>query len=200
MDLDVSLAASQLARMRGMTGYYHRRFFADTRFTLLVGIGIIVASAAIDGRLMALLAPVALLGAAQTAFDASYLTLARQYARSLEGWLNARAGTDVLVAAGLEEAYLYPLDRPKLVGVPFDRVPTWFGTMTLLYTLYGVAAYALGVWGTWQAWGGGREAVLYVAGLGLVTVAVLASGIRWFVAGVGEHKLREVLDPTFPPT
>jgi hypothetical protein len=197
MDPDVALASAQLARMRGMTGYYHRRFFADTRFTLVVGLGIVVAAAAIDERLVALLAPVALLGAAQTAFDASYLTFARQYARALEGWLNERVGTDILVAADLEEAYLYPLDRRKIVTVPFDRAPTWFSTMTLLYTLFGIAAYALGVWGTWSVFGGGREARLYVAILGVVTVVVLGLGVVWFVTGSGERKLRDVLDPVF---
>lgn len=194
---DVKLAAAQLARMRGMTGYYHRRFFADTRFTLVVGLGVVVAAAAIDERLIAFLAPVALLGAAQTAFDASYLTFARQYARALEGWLNDRTETDVLVAAHLEEVYLYPLDKPKLVTIPFDRGLTWFGTMTMLYTLLGVAAYGLGMWGTWSVWGGGREARLYVAILGVLTVVVLVLGLWWFGTGAGERKLRAVLDPVF---
>lgn len=197
MDHDIDLARSQLARMRGMTGYYHRRFFADTRFTLALGIGIVVAAAAIDERLIALLAPVALLGAAQTAFDASYLTFARQYARSLEGWLNRRAGTEVLVAADLEEVYLYPLDRRKLVTVPFDRGLTWFGTMTLLYTSLGVVAYALGVWATWEVLDGSRAARLYVAVLGVFTLALLAHGLWWFGTGAGERKLRSVLDPVF---
>ncbi len=201
MDHDIGLARAQLARMRGMTGYYHRRFFADTRFTLVVGLGIVVAAAAIDERLIALLAPVALLGAAQTAFDASYLTFARHYARALEGWLNERAGTDVLVAADLEEAYLYPLDRGKLVTVPFDRGLTWFGVMTLLYTLLGVTAYGLGVWATWEVLDGGREARLYLAILGVITIALLAHGLWWFGTGAGERKLRGVLDPVFgePP-
>jgi len=199
MDPDISLAATQLARMRGMTGYYHRRFFADTRFTLVVGLGIVVAAAAVDERLIALLAPVALIGAAQTAFDASYLTFARQYARALEGWLNERVDTNVLVASEMEDAYLYPLDRPKLVGVPLDRAPTWFGTMTLLYTAFGVAAFGLGMWATWEVFDGARFARLYVAGLGVVTLLVLVSGIRWFVVGRGERALRDVLDPVFGP-
>lgn len=197
MDDDIRIAAQQLARMRGMTNYYHRRFFGDIRFTLVLGLAIVVVAVAIDERLIALLAPVALLGAAQTSFDASYLTFARQYARALEGWLNRRLDTDVLVGSQLEETYLYPLDKSKAVTLPFDRTPTWFGTITILQTVVGAIFYGLGMWWTWQAFEGGREARLYVAVLGVITVAVLALGIRWFVAGVGERKLREVLDPVF---
>lgn len=199
MDHDIRLATEQLARMRAMTGYYHRRFFADTRFTLVVGLGVVVVAAAVEPGFVAVLAPVALLGAAQTAFDASYLTFARHYARALEGWLNRRAGTDVLVAAGLEDTYLYPLDRPKLVAIALDRAPTWFGVMTALYTLAGVAAYAFGMWATWEALGGGRSARLYVAVLGVVTALALVAGLWWFVGGVGERRLRAVLDPVFGP-
>lgn len=197
MDDDIRLAAQQLARMRGMTNYYHRRFFGDIRFTLVLGLAIVVVAVAIDERLIALLAPVALLGAAQTSFDASYLTFARQYARALEGWLNRRVGTDVLVGAELEETYLYPLDRAKAVTLPFDRTPTWFGTITILQTVVGAIFYGIGMLWTWEAFGGNQTARLYVAVLGVITLAVFALGIRWFVAGAGERKLREVLDPVF---
>ena len=190
-DLAVRLAHAQLKRMRGMVGYYHRRFFADTRFVLLVGLALVVAAAAVDERLIALVAPVALLGAAQTAFDASYLTFARQYARTLEDWLNGQAGVEVLVAARMEDTYLYPLDRRKVVTIPAGA-PTWFSLMTALYTVLGIAAFAGGVVASiavldeaWLPW--------YLGVLGLLTLAVLGVGLWWFVGGVGERRLAEVL-------
>ena len=46
---------------------------------------------------------VALIGAAQTAFDASYLIFSRQYATRLEHMLNRELGRDILIAHRLEE-------------------------------------------------------------------------------------------------
>ncbi len=193
MDHKVKIAAQQLARMRGMTALYHKRFFADIRFTLLVGFGIVAVAFIWDRRLIALLPVLALLGAAQTAFDASYLIFARHYARSLEQYLNDALGEELLVASRLEDAYLFPLDEPKLVSLPLKGGLTWFGFMTALYTLTGVGFFGLGLWLSYDAlpqqWNDVYVGVMLVA-----AVATLIVGWRWFWRGEGERRLRSVLD------
>ncbi len=198
MDPAVEIAAEQLARMRGMTALYHRRFFADIRFSLLVILGLFTAAAFGAELVVAAVPFVALLGATQTAFDASYLIFARQYAARLEGWINQRLDTGVLVAARLEDTYLFPLDRRKVVTLAFGSGFSWFGFMTAFYTLLGAAAYLVGMvigLEVLEGYGGWYDAFAW--GLGMFTVAALGVGAWWFVGGVGERRLRTVLDETF---
>lgn len=193
MDATTQLAAQQLARMRGMTALYHRQFFSDVRYTLTAGLALVVAAMVWDRRIFALVPIVALIGAAQTAFDASYLIFARHYARSLEQYLNGRLDDEVLVAARLEDTYLFPLDRPKLVTLPLSGGLTWFGFMTALYTLVGVGFFAVGMAQAWtqltEPWN-----VWYVVAVGALAVVALVVGFRWFWGGAGERRLRSVLD------
>ncbi len=193
------LAATQLARMRAMTGYYHRRFFADVRFTLVIILGLFGAGQFGADRLYLGVAPVALLGAAQTAFDASYLIFARQYAARLEAYLNRRGGDEVLVAARLENAYLFPLDRRKVVTFAFGAGFSWFGFMTALYTAAGIGAYGAGLAASWAVLEelGGAWAATYLVLLGIATAASLATGLWWFVGGEGERRLKAILDEAF---
>jgi hypothetical protein len=141
----VAVAGEQLARMRGMNAAYHRRFFADIRFTTSSPWGSSPpAWRSTTGSFLAI-PPVALLGACQTAFDASYLIFSRHYAARLERLINAELGRDVLVAHRLEDAYLFPLDRPKVVTFTL-RGFTWFGFMTALYTMAGIGVYVTRDW------------------------------------------------------
>lgn len=196
MNDDVRLAAAQLARMRGMTGLYHVRFFADVRYTATVGLALGAGGFAIDPALFLAIPFVALLGATQTAFDASYLIFARQYAARLEQWLNARTG-GVLVAAELEAAYLFPLDAIKIVTVPVKGPMSWFSFMTLFYTALGGLAGGAGLWLGWDALVAGAPRVVYLGALVGLGLAALVTGLWWFGSGAGERRLREVLDRTF---
>ena len=119
------LAAAQLARMRGMTRYYHQRFFSDVRFSTAAVLVLLVLGWWEVPEAFLLVPVVALLGAAATAFDASYLIFARQYAARLEGLLNEEAGREVLVASQLESAYLFPLDERKIVVAALGGSFTW---------------------------------------------------------------------------
>jgi len=186
------LAASQLSRMRAMTGLYHQQFFRDIRWTTLLVLATAVSGAAIDRRLFLIIPFLALSGAVQTAFDASYLIFARQYASRLERFLNQRT-EPVLVAAQLEDAYLFPLDETKVVTMRLGADFTWFGFMTGFYTVLGIITYAAGlalgrgsITGAALGW--------YVAALIPITIASLGVGLWWFAMGVGERRLREVFD------
>ncbi len=193
MEPKMQVAVQQLARMRGMTAMYHRQFFSDVRFTLVVGIGIVVVAVVYDRRLIAFLPIIALIGAAQTAFDASYLIFARHYARSLEGYVNRALKEDILVAAQLEDAYLFPLDRPKLVSLPLSGGLTWFGLMTALYTVFGVGFFVVGMilaYDTLPA----RWNVVYLGVMALLTASTVVAGRQWFWRGEGEARLRAILD------
>jgi hypothetical protein len=197
MDDSVNLAAQQLARMRGMNAAYHQRFFSDVRFTLALELLLFAAGYAIDPRLFLAIPVVALVGAAQTAFDASYLIFSRQYATRLEQHLNATTGSDVLVAHKLEDAYLFPLDTRKVVTMPVGSPGTWFGFMTFFYTALGIGAYLSGLIAAWPVLiNADRRAIsaLYLVSLGALTLAALVVGSRWFVGGEGERRLRDVLD------
>lgn len=193
------LAAAQLGRMRGMTRYYHQRFFSDVRTTTVAFIGLFLLGFWEIPEAFLLIPPLAILGAAQTAFDATYLIFARQYAAHLECYLNEAIGKQLLVAAQLEDRYLFPLNTRKIVTAAFGPGFSWFGFMTLLYTGAGVAAALFGLalgWHTLQNAGGGWMAA-YLVTLGLALAATLGVGLWWFVGGVGEARLESILDRDF---
>lgn len=197
MQPNVELAARQLARMRGMTGLYHKQFFSDVRYTTLVSIALLGFGFWQVPELFLLLPVVALIGAAQTAFDASYLIFARHYAASLEAYLNDAVGERVLVAAELERDYLFPLDTPKIVTLAFGSNFTWFGFMTALYTGVGVTTYVVGLILGLPVIESAGWSTAYVAVLGSFTAAALAVGLWWFPGGAGERRLRHILDDAF---
>ncbi len=200
MNPEVRLAADQLGRMRGMTRYYHQRFFSDVRFTTTVTLALFVVGWWNVEEAFLLIPVVALLGAATTAFDASYLIFSRQYAARLEAHLNRQAGTEFLVAAALESTYLFPLDVPKVVTVPLAGPFSWFGFMTILYTATGVAAFGFGLALGVSALGdhGSVWTATYLASVGIAVVATLLVGVWWFPMGEGERRLRAVLDRYLP--
>lgn len=201
MSTEVEIARQQLARMRGMNAMYHRRFFSDIRFTGVVVLAMLVAGMAVDERLFLTIPFVALFGAVSTAFDASYLIFSRQFAARLERFVNRSCERPVLVAHELEDAYLFPLDRTKIVTMGFGSDFTWFGFMTAFYTVVGIVGYttglvlSLGVLADPDRRG---LAFAYLTTLAVITIACLVVGGWWFVGGTGEERLRSVLDRHFP--
>ncbi len=199
MNDSTRIAAQQLGRMRGMTRYYHERFFSDVRYSTTVTVALLLVGWWEVPEAFLLVPVIALVGAAQTAFDASYLIFARQYAARLERRINADLGDQLLVAADLEATYLFPLDERKIVTARFGPDFTWFGFMTLLYTAVGVASYAFGAALSLPVlrdhdplWG-----VAYTVVLVSLTLAALIIGWWWFVGGEGERRLKKVLDEAF---
>ena len=199
MDPTLQIAADQLGRMRGMTRYYHERFFSDIRLQVVATLALFVVGFwQVEGAFL-LVPVIALYGAVQTAFDASYLIFARQYAVRLEQYINARLDDPVLVAAELEKQYLFPLDDRKIVTAAFGYGFTYFGFVTLFFTALGVLTYlfglALGLSFLDQA--GDDWTVAYLVSLFGLTLAALAAGWWWFVGGEGERRLRSILDASF---
>ncbi|HEU4319910.1 MAG TPA: hypothetical protein VFS66_07490 [Acidimicrobiia bacterium] len=193
---ELELAHEQLARMRGMTRYYHERFFADTRSTAFGVIVLALVGFWSVPEAFLLIPIVALLGANQTAFDASYLFMARSYASALEAEINAAMRRRVLVGSELEDRYLVPLRSRKLVGVAFGSDFSWFGWMTILYTVLGIAAFVSGLWLGWDVLVGAAR-IVYLAFLGALTGVSLLVGRWWFVSGVGQSRLDDVLRTRF---
>lgn len=179
-----------------MTRYYHTRFFADTRYTAIGVIALLVIGSWSVPEAFLLVPVVALLGANQTAFDASYLFMARRYAAALEDEINRAMRRRILVGAELEDRYLVPLDSKKLVGVAFGRDFSWFGWMTVLYTILGILAYVAGIWLAWDVLDGAGR-ILYFVSLGAVTAVSVTVGWWWFVSGAGDARLVEVLETRF---
>lgn len=179
---------SQLVRMRSMDAMYHRRFFSDVRYITLVTLGLFVVAWTFNEALLLLVPFVALIGACQTAFDASYLIFSRRYAAALERRINTLAGEELLVGHRLEDAYLFPLERNGGSGL------TWFGFMTAFYTLLGIGAYAVGLIGGLEHLDD-AVAPLYLVGLLGLTGFALAVGVWWFVTGRGDQRLAGILDP-----
>ena len=107
----------------------------------------------------------------------------------------------MLVASELEETYLFPLDDRKIVTLRFGRDFTWFGFMTILYTALGVLAYLVGLGLSLDVLSDSPSnyAAPYLVVLAALTIAALVVGGWWFVGGVGEERLREVLDSHFGP-
>ncbi len=200
MEPELELAARQLERMRGMNAAYHRRFFSDIRFSVVAVLLLLLAGAEWERWLFLAVPFLALLGAVQTAFDASYLIFSRQYAARLERYLDERLDTNLLVAHRLEDAYLFPLDARKVVTLAFGRGFTWFGFMTLFFTLVGILAYLVGLGLTLDVLtdhGSTSLAATYLGTLFGLTILALVVGGWWFVGGEGERRLRTILDETF---
>lgn len=179
-----------------MTRHYHTRFFADTRYTAVGVIALLVIGFWSVPEAFLLIPVVALLGANQTAFDASYLFMARRYAAALEDEINGAMRRRILVGAELENRYLVPLDSRRLVGVAFGRDFSWFGWMTVLYAMLGMLAYVAGVWFAWDVLDGASQ-VFYLVSLGALTDASITIGWWWFVSGAGDVRLDEVLETRF---
>ena len=199
MEDSTKLASQQLARMRGMTALYHRRFFFDVNLTTVLILALFVVGWAGVEEAFLLVPVVALVGAVQTAFDSSYLTFARWYAAFLERRLNEMIGERIHVGAELEATYLYELGTPKIVTIPTTGGFTWFSFVTVFYTVIGAAAYALGLVAGWGALLDAPPAVVavYLVVLLGLTFAALAFGIWWFAAGESERRLQRVLEDRF---
>ena len=195
----VNHASRQLARMRAMVGMYHRLFFNDVRTALLVVVGLLALGWSGIPHMFLVVPFVCLWGATQTAFDASYLIMARHYAEALEGFLNDHGADDVLVGADLESAYLFPLRERKVVTVPIGGSWSWFSFMTVFITVNGGWAAVVGLWAGWATLLGLGTAAktAYLVVLGAVIVVSLATGVWWFVGGVGERRLAAVLNKRF---
>jgi hypothetical protein len=137
----------------------------------------------------------------QRRLDASYLIFSRHYATRLERLVNRELGRDVLVAHRMEDSYLFPLDRPKMVTLTVAGGHfTWFGFMTALYTAAGIGVYATGLTLALDVIGTEvsiRAGVLYLIVLAVATIGALVTGAWWFAAGEGERRLRTVLDDAF---
>lgn len=196
MDDRIRVQLEQLGRMRGMTRYYHERFFSDVRMTVITVLALLILGWWEVEEAFLLVPVIALLGATMTAFDASYLLFARHYAARLEADVNAALGEGTLLAARVEDTYLFPLGGRKVVVLAFGSGFTWFGFMTLFITVGGLAAFLLGLvlglpvlndHGSWWT-------VSYLAFLGIATLGALGVGLWWFVGGEGERRLRSVLD------
>ena len=193
---ELELAHAQLGRMRGMTRYYHQRFFSDTRATAAGIIALLILGFWTVPEAFLLIPVVALVGANQTAFDASYLFMARSYATALESEINSAMRRRVLVGSELEDRYLVPLSSRRLVGVSFGSGFSWFGWMTVLYTVLGIGAFVSGLWLGWNVIEGVARMV-YLTFLGGLTVVSLLVGNWWFVNGVGQSRLDEILETRF---
>jgi hypothetical protein len=193
------LAHHQLGRMRAMTGMYHRQFFRD--ITMITGLVLALFLLGWWGIEQAfLLVPViTLIGAVQTAFDSSYLILARWYASYLERELNGIAGAEVLIGARLEDEYLFPLAATKVVTIPLDRHFSWFSFVTVFYAVLGAMAYGFGLGAGWTVLSelSAASRALYLLPLLTLTAASLTVGLWWFVGGEGERRLAKVLDNEF---
>ena len=179
-----------------MNRYYHERFFSDVRFTTVSVVALFVLGFWEVPLAFLLIPPIALLGAAQTAFDASYLIFSRHYSEALESYLNEEVGTSVLIAHEMENRYLFALNDRKIVTAAFGRDFSWFGFMTLLYTFTGVLAFGFGLALGWRPLldAGAGWAAAYLISLSVLAVASLATGLWWFVGGEGERRLATVLE------
>jgi hypothetical protein len=195
MDDKIRIQSEQLGRMRGMNRYYHERFFSDVRFIAIAALALFTIGWWEVPEAFLLIPPLALFGATMTAFDASYLLFARHYAARLEADLNEALGPNTLLAAQVEDSYLFPRNERKIVVAALGSGFTWFGFMTLFITFFGIVGFGFGLalgWPVLTEQGTGWV-IAYVGTLVAATIAALGVGLWWFVGGEGERRLRSVL-------
>ena len=146
-----SMLHAQLRRMRAMNFKYHSLFFRQINFWIAMNVVLLLASLLEPLRAAVLLIPYLVLYAAmQGAFHFHYIIFARRYARALEQKLNQLNGNNALIAHKLEEAYLFPLDAPRFVGVSLGNPLTFFSAITFHYGIAGSLLWALAVYRAWQ--------------------------------------------------
>jgi hypothetical protein len=138
---------SQLRRMRAMNWKYHALFFRQINFWIAVNVGLLVVSLAAPFRAGVLLVPYLVLYAAmQGAFHFHYIIFARRYARALEQKINRLNGNHALIAYKLEDAYYFPLDAPRFVGVSVGNLFSFFSAITFHYGIAGAVLWALALY------------------------------------------------------
>ena len=136
----------QLRRMRAMNYKYHALFFRQINFWIAINVALLAASLLEPLRAAVFLVPHLILYAAmQSAFHFHYIIFARRFARALERKLSPS-----LVAHDLEDAYLFPLDAPRFVGVSLGKPTTFFSAITLHYGIAGTLTWALALFRAWQ--------------------------------------------------
>jgi hypothetical protein len=131
---ELRLLEAQLERMRGMLFGYSSLFFATIRNWTVACIGLLVLGW--SGLLPAAVVPVPFIvpfAFLETGYLFWYTVFARRHAERLEQAINARLGSDVLVAHRLEAAYFYPPDAPKIAALSFGNPLGFMGAMTIGY-------------------------------------------------------------------
>ena len=142
---------AQLRRMRAMDFKYHALFFRQINLWIAVNVVLLVASLLEPLRAAVLLIPYLVMYAAmQGAFHFHYIVFARRYARALERKLNQLNGDNALIAHELEEAYLFPLDAPRFVGISLGNPLSFFSVITLHYGIAGTLLWAAALYRAWQ--------------------------------------------------
>jgi hypothetical protein len=133
--------------MRGMNYRYHALFFHQINVWIAVNVALLVAGLLEPYRAAVLLVPhLVLYVAMQGAFHFHYIVFARRFARALEKQLNQISGQKALIAHELEEAYLFPLDAPRFVGVSLGSPLSFFSVITLHYGVAGTLLWALALY------------------------------------------------------
>lgn len=135
----------ELARARGA----HQRYeMALHKFSLLlfVVLVVLVGGALVWDRVLILLVPFVLIyGAANMAHLVSFLVLARIHAQGLEQAINRALGAEVAVLHRLETTYLFPVGRPRLVGLIFDDLANSLSGMTWHYLIAGTLLFVFSI-------------------------------------------------------
>jgi len=145
--METRLLHAQLRRMRAMNFKYHALFFRQINFWITLIALALVVSLLEPLRATIFLVPYLILYAAmQGTFHFHYIVFARRYARALEQKINQSNGSALLIAHRLEEAYLFPLDAPRFVGVSFGNPPSFFSAITFHYGIAGALLWMLALY------------------------------------------------------
>jgi hypothetical protein len=202
---ELRLLEAQLERMRGMLFGYSSLFFATIRNWTVACIGLLVLGW--SGLLPAAVVPVPFIvpfAFLETGYLFWYTVFARRHAERLEQAINARLGSDVLVAHRLEAAYFYPPDAPKIAALSFGNPLGMMSGVTIGYTFGAAFLWLAGLTSTIayvRAAGGG----IFDGGLvGLVVpaavawTAVIAAYLVWvFLRRADEDRLVAALADTY---
>ena len=206
-DEELRQLEAQLERMRGMLFGYSSLFFATVRNWTFLCVGLLVLGW--SGVLPAAVVPVPFLvpfAFLETGYLFWYTVFARRHAERLEQAINARLGSDVLVAHRLEAAYFYPPDAPKIAGLSFGNPLGFMSAMTVGYSVGAALVWAAGL----------ASAAAYVRELGggffsgglvglvvpaaIAWTAVIAAYLVWAsLRRADEDRLLAALDAAYPP-
>ena len=142
-NLKVQAWMEQLRRMREMQYAYHKKFFHGLYFYLVL----VIACLLWDSPLSLALVPFLVITAGtQSCFYLHFVDFARLHARHLEQQLNRALGKGTLMGSGIEDAYFYPIDAPKIGGFVPSAPLRFFSFFTLHWILLWLGLAALALW------------------------------------------------------
>ena len=188
----------QLGRMRGMLYAYSALFFRQITVWAIVSIGLVALSAISTPVVVAFVPFIVPFAFLEAGYYFYYTVFARRHAEFLERAINARSGSDLLVAHRLEAAYFYEPSAPKLAFLSFARVGGYGSAMTIGYSVGAILLWGAAMHRSLALVAGGNLPPVVPLAASLWTLGVTLYLLWHFLGRRDEERLLAALRASYP--